>query len=218
VARRRGNETAIVVAAALTAIAACVEAPRTHTGAQIIRAPGNGGMPRPCNGTDGASLARMNMDTYVVRIYDVVGVQSVPANATRAICQGCIADPSQCALEAPMCICGPSVAATPLNLAEQLRGTHSHDLDNVDLYCLQVLAVENGVLSLDRAAPCPCDPAWTEPAALLQSARLCAMSAPRAAGPLPIELDVVCPGDQRGGGGAGNFQSFEDCVAPTPPM
>ena len=223
VARRGTRSIALAAALAGTAgVAAlgCGEAPRVDTGAQIIRAPGNGGMPRPCNGAGGDPSSATNMDTYVVRFYDVVAAADVPASATRATCQACIADPAQCAPEPPICVCGPSVPATPMNFAEQLKGARSRDLEVGSLYCLQVLAIEKGALSPDRAAPCPCDPGWTEPDALMQSARLCAMSAPRAVGPLSIELDVVCPGDQRGGGsgaGGGGFQSFADCIAPAPP-
>jgi hypothetical protein len=206
------------VALAASLLVGCREPPTVDTRAQIIRAPGMVGMARGCNGASGADSRSTNMDTYVLMIYDVVNRDDVPANATRVDCQACIADPSKCLFEPPVCVCGAPIPATPANLAEQIDGTRTPSLDSIDLYCFQVLAIEKGSLSTAPAAPCDCDSSWWNPEALLQGARLCAMSAPNAVGPHPIELDVVCPGDQRNNGFGNNFQSFSDCVLPTPPM
>jgi hypothetical protein len=191
--------------------AGCREPPTVDTKAQILR------MMRSCNGSDGNESQTMNMDTYVVMIYDVVHRDDVPANATRADCQACIADPSKCLFEPPVCTCGGPISATPPNFADQVAGTRTPSLDSVDLYCLQVLAVEKGTLLQRSPAPCDCDTTWWTPTFLNQSARLCAMSAPNAVGPHPIELDVVCPGDQRNNFG-NNFQSFSDCIGTPPQM
>jgi len=172
-----------------------------------------------CNGPDGLPVPdTVTMDTYIVQTYDVPpGSPATSPTANSNDCESCIGS-GACHIEHPrVCTCSGSVTATADNLQPELKTTRIPALDTTDIYCFRVLAVDNGTVGTFPPASCACNVvAWEDPTFLTSRARLCAVSAPAAVGPIEIRFDLRCPGDRSGGGGGGinNATPFEDCVFP----
>jgi hypothetical protein len=184
---------------AVLACCACRAQPSDETAAVVARSSGTA-----CLDRGGAPPG--NMDTYVVQLYEVEDATAIAPTA--AECLRCIASPALCALEAESCRCGTPTPTSVEDLHKELTGTRLGGIDSGYAYCMRVIALERG----DRAdagaeSACACDPGWTAALFLAQRGRLCGVSAPRGAGPLPFQLDVRCPGDRRG-----DDSLFDDCV------
>lgn len=209
----RGCLLAVIVVASSLALAGCAPAPVVDQA--LFQRPMN--LRGECDGPDGQPVPdTVTMDTYIVQTYDVAPTfaraRSTDANSTD--CQTCIGT-GQCVIEHPrVCTCSSSVTAIPDNLSTEMANTTIPSLDTNDVYCFRVLAVGNGTVGNPPAAPCTCNLAWEDPTWLMAHARLCALSAPAAIGPLDIRMDLKCPGDRSGSGQNSNSSPFMDCVFP----
>jgi hypothetical protein len=122
------------------------------------------------------------MDTYVVEIFELTH----PELATDSDCEICLATRTNCFIEDASCVCGGQVPVSLDSLHQMLGGVHvGLPAKHSSLYCLRVMAVER----TSQSESCACDPDWQKP----ERIRLCALSTPYAASPLPhIEMEVQC--------------------------
>jgi hypothetical protein len=132
------------------------------------------------------------MDTYVVEIFELTD-----PNADDSACEVCLATRENCFIEDSSCMCGSQVPVSLSSLHQMLGGVHvGLPGKHTSLYCLRVMAVER----TSQSESCACDPAWQSP----ERIRLCALSTPYAASPVPhIEMEVQCDAAQR---------NFKACV------
>jgi hypothetical protein len=135
------------------------------------------------------------MDTYVVQIFELTDTTALAQDESD--CQRCLTTQTGCFLEQESCFCGSAVTPSPTELSTALTGMQLDISDYESLYCTRVLAVDRTAVGDAPSAACKCDPTWEAPSFLSGNARLCAISAPRAPGPLDIRLDVQCPSDGR---------------------
>lgn len=175
-----------------------------------------------------AVIARMNdapcaqaddtvgpMDTYLVELYEVPdppafdqGLQLPPD------CGRCLGgDPMACTLESTTCARGGPVTATLASLKTAAGGLRIMHVGS-GTYCLRLLALDGGDLGNRPALPVPCSPDWSKYAYRRDTARMCALSPPRAAGTnQQINLEVRCPNDDvQNPNGTRLNVSFRDCV------
>jgi hypothetical protein len=122
------------------------------------------------------------MDTYVVEIFELTH----PELATDKDCEICLATRENCFIEDASCVCGGQVPVSLDSLHQMLGGVHvGLPAKHSSLYCLRVMAVER----TSQSESCACDPDWQKP----ERIRLCALSTPYAASPVPhIEMEVQC--------------------------
>jgi len=130
----------------------------------------------------GPAASSAMMDTYVVEIFELTH----PELATDADCEICLATRSNCFIEDASCVCGGQVPVSLDSLHQMLGGVHvGLPAKHSSLYCLRVMAVER----TSQSESCACDPDWQKP----ERIRLCALSTPYAASPVPhIEMEVQC--------------------------
>ena len=122
------------------------------------------------------------MDTYIVEIFELLS----PTTAIGDDCKTCLATHQNCFPEKTSCVCGDQVPVSTAGLQEMLGGVQvGLPTKTPSLYCLRVMAVERTADSEN----CECDPAWEKP----ERIRLCALSRPYAATPVPpIEMKLQC--------------------------
>jgi len=137
----------------------------------------SGGGPAPSQLQSGAV-----MDTYIVEIFELTH----PETATINDCQTCLATRENCFIEEASCVCGAQVPVSLDHLHQMLGGVRvGLPAKHASLYCLRVMAVQRS----SESESCACDPDWQKP----ERIRLCALSRPYAASPLPpIEMKVQC--------------------------
>jgi hypothetical protein len=138
------------------------------------------------------------MDTYIVQVFELYD----PRNPGPNDCNDCVATRSNCFLERETCICGdqtPVSAATLPTMLENLRVSLPPNYGS--LYCMRIMAVQR---TSQAEAQCQCDSSWET----VERTRLCAVSTPYAAGPLPVQMPVQCS-DNR---------DFAACAAELPAM
>jgi hypothetical protein len=193
----------LTLALGLTATATGCREPQMHeTPVELTRDPDG-----PCVGPQGGPL--LPMDTYVVQLYWVIDPARLPEG--RLDCEQCVRDPELCRLDREQCRCGGPTETSPRQLGTMLAGLRFEGVEADTLYCVRVIALEDGGLGPPEPDRCACDPVYTDPGALATSGRLCAMSSPRDTSPLELRLEVRCPGDRYGDRqGGGSF--FDDCL------
>jgi len=136
------------------------------------------------------------MDTYMVQIFELY---DTVAGADSQACEACIAHRTNCFIERSTCVCGDATSVDSGHMQEMLKGVRI-DLPAAtysSLYCMRVMAVER--TSPADSVSCECDATWEQP----PQVRLCALSNPYAASPLPIEMDVQC---------SANTDKFSTCL------
>jgi len=187
---------AVALLAALAGSGACQRVKIEETDVEITRDSSD-----LCvqNGRGGSGGNSMNMDTYVIQVFEI----NDPTNAPYDACDRCAATGEGCHEGRQICMCGGQIEATPKQLRTNLSGTKLGSLDYEDLYCLRVVAINRMSLSGDPPAECPCQPDWLMPGNAPDNARLCAVSSAYSAGPLRVSLPVRCPNDGR---------PFYDCI------
>lgn len=134
--------------------------------------------PQPRGGNATSSM----MDTYIVEIFELLS----PTTSTADDCKTCLATHQNCFPEETSCVCGGQVPVSVDGLQQMLGGVQVRlPSKTPSLYCLRVMAVERTADSEN----CECDPAWEKP----ERIRLCALSRPYAATPVPpIEMKLQC--------------------------
>ena len=122
------------------------------------------------------------MDTYIVEIFELLS----PTTAIGDDCKTCLATSQNCFRETASCVCGSQVPVSVDGLQQMLAGVQiGLPSKTPSLYCLRVMAVQRTADSEN----CECDPAWEKP----ERIRLCALSRPYAATPVPpIEMKLQC--------------------------
>ena len=122
------------------------------------------------------------MDTYIVEIFELLS----PTTSTADDCKTCLATSQNCFRETASCVCGGQVPVSVDGLQQMLAGVQiGLPSKTPSLYCLRVMAVQRTADSEN----CECDPAWEKP----ERIRLCALSRPYAATPVPpIEMKLQC--------------------------
>jgi hypothetical protein len=207
-----------LLATVVAAGGACRQPDVIDTTAEFVRPSDTGGF-NTCTGPNNGPLGRM--DTYVVELYDV---ETTGLGETAMDCQTCIGTAGDCVMRhQPMCTCGSSIPADWQSLGPQLQGTRIEGLDQTDIYCMRVIAIDRGATTEPGPTePCVCDPKYMTSDFLSTQARLCALGPPRPVSPLRISLEVRCEGDvlpPPGSGGRNrNIASFQDCITPPAPM
>jgi hypothetical protein len=127
------------------------------------------------------------MDTYIVQIFELYH----PESATPTDCNDCLASRLNCFLEKETCVCGDQTPVSPDTLPGMLENVRlSIPANYGSLYCMRIMAVERTSQAEEK---CECDASWET----TQRTRLCAVSTPYAAGPLPVQMPVQCT-DNRG--------------------
>jgi hypothetical protein len=212
--RRPARAGAVGLLATIVAAGgACRQPDVIDTTAEFVRPSDTGGF-NTCTGPNNGPLGRM--DTYVVELYDVEATGS--AGDTAMDCQRCIGTTGDCVMRhAPMCACGSSIPADWQSLGPQLQGTRIEGLDQTDIYCMRVIAIDRGATTEPGPTePCVCDPKYMTTDFLASQARLCALGPPRPVSPLRISLEVRCEGDVAPPPGTRNRNtaSFQDCITP----
>lgn len=137
----------------------------------------NGGSQNPRQLQSGAV-----MDTYIVEIFELTHPESfVPSD-----CETCLATRENCFVEESSCVCGDQVPVSVDHLHDMLAGVRvGLPVNHISLYCLRVMAVQRS----SESESCACDADWQKP----ERIRLCALSRPYAASPLPpIDMQVQC--------------------------
>jgi hypothetical protein len=126
------------------------------------------------------------MDTYVVQIFELIN----PGVAVASDCETCLATHANCFIEESSCVCGDQVPVSLDDLHERLGGVRvALPAKHSSLYCLRVMAVDR----TSESESCACDSAWLT----RDRVRLCALSQPYAASPLPpIEMKVQCDANE----------------------
>jgi hypothetical protein len=161
----------------------------------LCRSDSGGGM-NSGGGGGGQSMPTGLMDTYIVQIYELYD----SGDTSQAACDTCLASRSNCFFEKESCVCGDLVSVSPARLPEMLSGVRVPVAANYgSLYCLRILAVERS----SQPEQCSCDSNWETASRV----RLCSASAPYAAGPVPVELDVQCSSNR----------SFSTCLGDLQP-
>jgi hypothetical protein len=132
----------------------------------------------PSNSGNGNAV----MDTYVVEIFELLS----PTTSTADDCKACLASRHNCFREAASCVCGGQMPVSTDGLRQMLSGVQiGLPSKSPSLYCLRVMAVQRTADSEN----CECDPAWEK----ADRVRLCALSRPYAATPVPpIEMKLQC--------------------------
>jgi hypothetical protein len=122
------------------------------------------------------------MDTYIVQVFELYD----PKNPGPNDCNECVATRSNCFLERETCVCGdqtPVSAATLPTMLQNLRVSLPPNYGS--LYCMRIMAVQRTSQAEEQ---CQCDSSWET----VERTRLCAVSTPYAAGPLPVQMPVQC--------------------------
>jgi hypothetical protein len=153
------------------------------------------------------------MDTYVIQLFEVL-VGDAGAQG-RNDCQSCIPNPELCHFGTQQCLCGGPVDATPDQLQTMLHGARMGGLDEGDLYCMRVIALQRGGLGAPTAHACECKPEWTMPVMLASSAHLCAQSKKGETGPMGFTMDVRC-GSDHGNDRFNTTSQLDDCLRSAP--
>jgi hypothetical protein len=196
---------------------ACAAPAPEETTAEFVRPSDSIGQ-NTCTGPMFGPLGRM--DTYIVELFDVE--PGGTSGETTMDCQRCLGQqPGACQRQhPPICACGSSITADWQSLGPQLEGTRIAGLDQSDIYCMRVTAVDRGASAEPGpTVPCECDPMYLRSDFLMTQARLCALGPPRPVSPLRISLEVRCEGDTGQTGQRGrNVPSFNDCIFPPTPQ
>jgi hypothetical protein len=127
------------------------------------------------------------IDTYIVQVFELYN----PENPASTDCTDCLASHVNCFLETETCVCGDQTPVSPDALPHMLENVRlSIPANYGSLYCMRIMAVERTSQAEEQ---CECDSSWET----TQRTRLCAVSTPYAAGPLPVQMPVQCS-DTRG--------------------
>lgn len=150
---------------------------------------GGGGNNNNRNGQNGGgnqSQPNMSavMDTYIVQIFELNDPGNLSAPNAQD-CGACIASRSNCFFEKETCVCGDPTSVSADKLPGMLQDVRlSIPANYGSIYCMRIMAVQR----TSQPEQCQCDSSWETP----DRVRLCAVSEAYAAGPLPVQMPVLC--------------------------
>ncbi len=187
---KRGGVLTTALLLAAVGLGACTEVQVEETRVTLDTAQcnsnNNGGGNNGGGGNQQPPMSSAVMDTYIVQVFELYSSKNPTAND----CNDCLANHVNCFLENETCICGDQTPVSPDTLPGMLENLRlSIPANYGSLYCMRIMAVQRTSQAEEQ---CQCDASWET----TERTRLCAVSTPYAAGPLPVQMPVQCPANR----------------------